>query len=155
MEIGSDQAVAQQLTSHIAQQGQSAQPEAKPSLKEAFDKVKEAVRVPAQEQPSLREVVESSNKRSGEVVDLLKEVSEINAHINVMQSSLLLSVDSASGRNVVTVTDKASGDLIRKIPSEEVLAMSARIRQYMESMQQRMIQGKESDLKGMLYEGKG
>ena len=103
----------------------------------------------------MREVIQSRNKRDAEVFDLLKEVSEVNAHIQIMQSSLQLSVDSASGRNVVTVSDKESGDLIRKIPGDEVLAMSARIRQYMESMQQQIAQGKGSDLKGMLYEGKG
>ena len=85
MEIGSDQAVAQQLSSHVAQQGKTPQAEVSPSLKEAFDKVKEAVRVPEKSHPSLREVAESSNKRSGEVVDLLKEVSEINAHNNYRQ----------------------------------------------------------------------
>jgi len=55
------------------------------------------------------------------------------------------------------VSDKTSGDLIRKIPGDEVLAMSARIRQYMESMQMQMqMQGKGGlDLKGLLFEGKG
>jgi uncharacterized FlaG/YvyC family protein len=104
----------------------------------------------------MQEVVLERTEKASEVVDIIKEVGEINAHINVIQSSLQLSVDSASGRNVVTVMDKSSGEVIRQIPNKEVLQMSARIKQYMESMQYQMQQGRGSiDLKGLLYEGKG
>jgi len=127
------------------------------SIKERFDEAMKSGRVADVEGPSLRDVIAERSKKSLEAVDLLKEVGEINAHITFMQSSLQLSVDSGSGRSVITVMDKDTGDLIRKIPSEEVLAMSARIRHYMESMQQQMMEGRASgmDMGGVLYEGKG
>ena len=133
------------------------QPPAEASSKPEPRIEEELVKVKAAEQPSIREVIENKNKRSVEALDIIKEVFNINNHFNVMQSSLQLTIDSASGRNVITVSDKTSGDLIRKIPGDEVLAMSARIRQYMESMQiQMQMQGKGGlDLKGLLFEGKG
>ena len=130
-------------------------PASEVSLKEQFDKIQASTRVAEVEQPTLREVVSERSEAASKVVDILREVGEINAHISILQSSLQLSVDSASGRNVISVMDKSSGELIRTIPSREVLQMSARIRQYMESMQQQIQQGKVSDLSGLLYEGKG
>ena len=134
------------------------QPAPKPEVdvKAQFEKLQSSARVAEAEQPSMQEVVLERTEKASEVVDIIKEVGEINAHINVIQSSLQLSVDSASGRNVVTVMDKSSGEVIRQIPNKEVLQMSARIKQYMESMQYQMQQGRGSiDLKGLLYEGKG
>jgi len=136
---------------------QNPSPEVRPeaSVKQRFDEQMSAAKVAEIEQPSLRDVVAERAESAGKVVDILREVGEINAHINILQSSLQLSVDSASGRNVISVMDKTTGELIRTIPSREVLQMSARIRQYMESMQQQIQQGKVSDLSGLLYEGKG
>ena len=125
-------------------------------IKEQFDKMKSSSSVAEVRQPSLKDVVSDRSKKSSEAVDIIKEVGDINAHISVMQSSLQLSVDSASGRNVVTVMDKSGGEVIRQIPNKEVLQMSARIKQYMASMQYRMQQGRgELDMKGLLFDGKG
>jgi flagellar protein FlaG len=125
-------------------------------IKEQFDKMKSSSSVAEVRQPSLKDVVSDRSKKSSEAVDIIKEVGDINAHISVMQSSLQLSVDSASGRNVVTVMDKSSGEVIRQIPNKEVLQMSARIKQYMASMQYQMQQGRgELDMKGLLFDGKG
>jgi len=151
MEIGNS-------VSDVVQQAvQQSTPEVKSevSAKQRFDEQMSSAKVAELKQPSLREVVAEHAENAGKVVDILHEVSEINAHISVMQSSLQLTVDQASGRNVITVTDKGTGEMIRQIPSVEVLKMSARIRQYMESMQQQIRQGTQMDLKGLLYEGKG
>jgi len=152
MEIGNETAGLVQQAAQV----KASQVVAEENVKERFDKQMSSAKVAEKEQPSLREVVAKRAESSSEVVDILNEISEINAHINIMQSSLQLSVDQASGRSVVTVMDKNSGELIRQIPSQEVLKMSARIRQYMESMQQQMLQGGgQADLQGLLYEGKG
>ena len=39
------------------------------------------------------------------------------------------SVDDDSGKQVVKVTDSDSGDIIRQIPTEEVLSLSRRIKE--------------------------
>ena len=95
------------------------QPAPKPEVdvKAQFEKLQSSARVAEAEQPSMQEVVLERTEKASEVVDIIKEVGEINAHINVIQSSLQLSVDSASGRNVVTVMDKSSGEVIRQIPN--------------------------------------
>ena len=134
------------------------QPAPKPEVdvKAQFEKMQSSSKVDEVQKPSAQEIASMRSQKSSEVVDIVKEVGDINAHISVMQSSLQLSVDSASGRNVVTVMDKSSGEVIRQIPNKEVLQMSARIKQYMASMQYRMQQGRgELDMKGLLFDGKG
>ena len=43
--------------------------------------------------------------------------------------NLAFSVDSGTERSVVTVTEANSGDVIRQIPSEEVLRLAERLRE--------------------------
>jgi flagellar protein FlaG len=51
-------------------------------------------------------------------LDELKKVAEAAGN------NLNFSVDEETGKTVVRVTDKETGDLIRQIPSEELLAIS-------------------------------
>lgn len=150
MEIGNN------ISEVVGQVTQESMPQPRPEMdvKQRFDKQMSFAKVTEVQQPSVRDIAVERGQKSTEIVDILKEVSEINAHISIMQSSLQLTVDQGSGRNVITVMDKGTGELIRQIPSAEVLKMSARIRHYMESMQQQIQQGKQMDLKGLLYEGK-
>lgn len=50
--------------------------------------------------------------------------SKLQDFVNLIDKKLQFSVDEDSGRQVVTVTDKLSGDVIRQIPSEEVLRLA-------------------------------
>jgi flagellar protein FlaG len=55
----------------------------------------------------------------------VKEVaSKLQEFVNLIDKKLQFSVDEDSGRQVVRVTDKLSGDVIRQIPSEEVLRLA-------------------------------
>lgn len=55
----------------------------------------------------------------------IKEVaSKLQEFVNLIDKKLQFSVDENSGRHIVTVTDKLSGDVIRQIPSEEVLRLA-------------------------------
>lgn len=56
-------------------------------------------------------------------------VSEINDFVQTKNRQLSFSIDEESERAVVKVTDSESGDVIRQIPSEEVLALSERIKE--------------------------
>ncbi|MCV2885469.1 flagellar protein FlaG [Aestuariibacter sp. AA17] len=58
-----------------------------------------------------------------------KAVAEISEFVQSNNRSLQFSVDEASKRQVVKVTDSESGEVIRQIPSEEVLALSKRIKE--------------------------
>jgi len=93
MEIGNETAGLVQQAAQV----KASQVVAEENVKERFDKQMSSAKVAEKEQPSLREVVAKRAESSSEVVDILNEISEINAHINIMQSSLQLSVDQASG----------------------------------------------------------
>ena len=54
-------------------------------------------------------------------------VSQINDYVQNVQRSLQFSVDELSGRNVVTVIDKQTEEVIRQIPTEEVLTIARTI----------------------------
>lgn len=50
--------------------------------------------------------------------------SKLQEFVNLIDKQLEFKVDDDSGRHVVTVSDKLSGDVIRQIPSEEVLRLA-------------------------------
>ena len=73
-----------------------------------------------------------------------KVVSELKAYVQNTQRNLDFHVDDRTGRVVVQVVDATSDKVIRQIPSEEMIAISHRIHDFMEQNQQ--------DMKGMLLE---
>ena len=60
--------------------------------------------------------------------EIQKAVKEINDFVQNVQRDLLFNMDETSGRTVIKVVDRDSGDLIRQIPSEEVLAIASHLR---------------------------
>jgi flagellar protein FlaG len=58
---------------------------------------------------------------------LATAVSNINNHIQNIQRSLQFTVDEASGKDVVTVLDKETEEVIRQFPSDEVLAIARQL----------------------------
>lgn len=62
-------------------------------------------------------------------VDLETAVAEIGELAQSQNRNLNFSVDEGTQRPVVTVTDSDTGDLIRQIPSEEVLQLSERLQE--------------------------
>lgn len=65
--------------------------------------------------------VKNDKKASAELQDA---VQKMNMYVQNIQRDLQFSVDEASGRNVVKVIDSKSKEVIRQIPSEEVLALA-------------------------------
>lgn len=59
-------------------------------------------------------------------------VEQMKDFAQVMSRQLQFDVDDDSGRTVVRVLDKDSGDVIRQIPSEEVLALARHMKELME-----------------------
>ena len=57
------------------------------------------------------------------------DVNEINDFVQTRNHQLNFSIDEKSERAVVKVTDSDSGEVIRQIPSEDVLALSERIKE--------------------------
>ena len=66
---------------------------------------------------------------------LEKVVSQLNAYIQNTQRDMDFSVDDATGRVVVRVIDSESEEVIRQIPSEEMLAISRHLIESLETEQ--------------------
>ena len=65
-------------------------------------------------------------------------VVEIESFLQTQNRNLAFDIDENSKRPIVTVKDSTSGDVIRQIPSEEVLKMADRIRELQEDVGSRV-----------------
>ncbi len=61
-------------------------------------------------------------------------VEEVQSFLQAQNRNLSFSVDEGSERPVVTVKDSESGDVIRQIPSDEVLRLAERIKDLQEDV---------------------
>jgi flagellar protein FlaG len=57
-------------------------------------------------------------------------VAELNQYVQNLERKLQFSVDDTSGDTVVRVIDKETDELIRQIPSEELLEVKHAIDEY-------------------------
>lgn len=64
----------------------------------------------------------AAHKDAGEPVE--QAVSSIQNFVQSIRRDLNFSLDDSSGRVVVKVTDSASGEVIRQLPSEEALRLA-------------------------------
>ncbi len=64
--------------------------------------------------------------------EISETVTEINDIIRSVQRDLAFNVDEDSGRTVISVIDSESGELIRQIPSEDLLAIATHLRDFQE-----------------------
>lgn len=65
---------------------------------------------------------------------LKKAVEELNRAMRQSNRNLEFSVDDASNRVIVRLTDAETGEVIRQIPSEETLAISRAIGEFQQGM---------------------
>jgi flagellar protein FlaG len=56
-------------------------------------------------------------------IDVERTIARLNELMSHKQRSLFFQVDVDSGRTVITVINEATGEIVRQIPSEEVLAL--------------------------------
>ena len=82
----------------------------------------------ASEPSSLPQVSKRSEEKAENVEkDLQKVTDELNVNQRIRQHNLEFKVNEDLGRTIVKVVDSESGDLIRQIPSEELVALAERI----------------------------
>jgi flagellar protein FlaG len=72
---------------------------------------------------------DKSEELSSSSKTIASAVAEISEFVQAQNRHLAFSIDESSQRAVVKVTDAESGDVIRQIPSEEVLLLSERIKE--------------------------
>ena len=58
---------------------------------------------------------------------LREAVDQINDYVQTVQRDLSFNMDDDSGRTVISVIDSGSGELIRQIPTEEVIALASHL----------------------------
>ena len=57
-------------------------------------------------------------------IDVQQTVSRLNDYVQSLRRDIQFSVDKSSGSTVIRVVDSNSGETIRQIPSEEMLAIA-------------------------------
>lgn len=65
----------------------------------------------------------------GNTLQLEEAVKKISDFLSAQNRDLVFNVDEQTQRTVVTVKDSSSGEVIRQIPSEEVLKLADRIQE--------------------------
>lgn len=78
-------------------------------------------------QASQEQVDNLDRERVNERLD--SAVQEVESFLNGQNRNLTFSIDDETKRSIVTVKDSQSGDVIRQIPSEEVLKLAERIQE--------------------------
>jgi len=90
---------------------------AKASITEQAAIAKEKASITQQEQ----------EKKSLTPAQLDKVAQQLQDFVGEMNRGLEFTVDKDSGRDVIKVIDKSSGDLVKQYPSEEVLTLVAKL----------------------------
>ena len=78
-------------------------------------------------QASGEQVDNKDVERNGEQLD--EAIAKVESFLKVQNRDLAFTIDEETNRSVVTVKDSQSGDVIRQIPSEEVLKLAERIQE--------------------------
>ena len=69
-----------------------------------------------------------NNDATASSADIQSAVGEVSDFVQAQNRNLNFSFDDEAQRSIVKVTDSETGELIRQIPSEEVLRLSERIK---------------------------
>ena len=120
------------------------------SLSEAFKKVPEG-RLNSKMSPLTASYRRPFNANVSRVIDPEKieaAVADLAAYVESLSRSLAIRVDERSGDFVVQVQDANTEEIVRQIPSEEVLAISAAISEQVDSLK---LMGEEG-ARGLLLE---
>ncbi|MEW9797591.1 flagellar protein FlaG [Alteromonas sp. CYL-A6] len=79
-----------------------------------------------------------TENREDRSVQLNEAVKEVEAFLQAQNRNLAFTIDEDTNRSVVTVKDGESGDVIRQIPSEEVLKLAERIQELQQDIGNRV-----------------
>jgi len=87
----------------------------------------QAERATAPAVENAEKVPASKPARPVEIPKMESVTRQIDTFLRSTNRALQFRVDNASGRMVVSVTDAATGEVIRQVPGEEALRMAERI----------------------------
>jgi flagellar protein FlaG len=97
------------------------------SLAKSIDNSTEKQRAVIQ-QEAVDKIADKAIDKQPLTPDQLEKVAQqLQDFVGEMNRGLQFSVDKDSGRDVIKVIDKASGDLVKQYPSEEVLTLVSKL----------------------------
>ena len=88
---------------------------------------------PGQVVPPVAQTEEKSQSINSEEYELKEAVSNLNDYVQNLERDLSFTIDEISGKTVITVTDPESDEVIRQIPSEDLLAIAQHFSELQES----------------------
>jgi len=89
--------------------------------------VKTEVNTPEKVVTQVNKVKESRDKTEVEPKEIEQIVEKLNAFVQLTQRDVSFGIDDQSGRDVISVFEAETQELIRQIPSEEALALLKRM----------------------------
>ncbi|MEM1187728.1 MAG: flagellar protein FlaG [Pseudomonadota bacterium] len=104
--------------------------------------------VPAIAQPERGTASAAAEQREA-ARELAEATQDVSSFIQTVSRSLQISVDDELGSTVIRVVDGENGDLVRQIPSEEVLEIARYLRQQAEPA------SADTVLRGVLIDSEG
>ena len=85
------------------------------------------VGLPADQETAQRDDQVKKSVKAPNLSGLAELASDVQKNLNIMHNvDLYFTVHKASGRIVVTVTDGSTGEVIREIPSSELIAFATK-----------------------------
>lgn len=91
--------------------------------------------------------VQATRPSTQEVERATRDIAE---YIQTVNRSLQISVEKDIGTTIITVIDKATEEVVRQIPSEDVVALARYL-----SQQQAELGGTDISVKGLLMDSEG
>jgi len=77
---------------------------------------------------------DADNIKNSDSRELQDAVKKVESFLNSQNRDLAFTVDDQTERTIVTVKESSSGDVIRQIPSEEVIKLASRIQELQEDV---------------------
>ncbi len=142
--IQDGQAIAAALSTRVeasAQSPQVQQNETSDSNERSLQSVSESTDNQGNVIQNLSQVLQDTTdteNRAGNEMQLGDAISRVESFLQGQNRNLTFSIDENTERSVVTVLDSDSGDVIRQIPSEELLVLAERIQELQQDVGSRV-----------------
>lgn len=92
-------------------------------------------------EPTFGSQISDGNDRSIDPGVLEQSVAAVQEHVQAIRRHINFEIDESSGRTLVQVIDPESGDVIRQLPSESVVATAAALAEFASSGTERITLG--------------
>ena len=108
-----------------------------PSLRQR-EQITPVVKAPA------AEVAHETKKSKVSSEELAQKVTEANEVLTSLKQGVSFSVDESSNASVIKLIDKNTNEVIKQYPSEDSLEMLSNIQEYLASVKESHLTGKEA-----------